>query len=229
MPRPNVPKDPVRPKGHDRYLAQIASEGTRRSSSPQAFITIIWGPQSLRARVRRPELASESSLFTNWPNSSGSSPAVLPAVIAFDNTQSQPIWGFDAVHHPKRIEYLRVLLESKEIIGLTENATLKRQVAVLAGGRRSIQVVKEFLRCALEYLQLYYKSCGYSFIVPSRWSEGVVGTYAEALPMVIHNTSIKFLQDIEAGTFWMVRHLRERAQGSGVVLINSEGSIPFIA
>lgn len=225
MPRPNVPKNPTKPNGHDKHLAYIASMRqrapslqTQGESCPPVFITVIFDSQCLSVRLKAVE-SSTSKLFTGWQDSQGVLRDRVPAVIAYDDSESAPLWGFQAQHHPKRIENVRSLLESRI-------STPDGHALVNSSGKKAPEVVCDFLKYTLQHVLRYHKSRAYTFVIPSRWSEREIGLYAEAIKVAIPEERFTFLHDIEAGVFWMFRHLRTISCKAGILFLNNaEGFI----
>ena len=175
-----------------------------------AFITVILDLKSLRIKVRR-SAASKSVFFTEWPR--GTQEA-LPAVVAYDFGRIH--WGFDAASHPKRIENLRGLIESKSA---NIQLTVERKSAS--------EVFGEFLHCVFKHVSAIksLRKCRYTFVIPTQWDECQMDTYAKAVKFAVNESeAISFIKTIEAGAMGLIKNLRLGSERTGVVLIESKGS-----
>jgi hypothetical protein len=200
----SVPSSPTQPVTRRLSVASASVD-----QALPAFITVILELKSLRIKVRR-SAASESVFFTEWPR--GTQEA-LPAVVAYDFGGIH--WGFDAASHPKQIEILRGLIESKcTNIQLTE-------------GKSASGVFGEFLDCVLKHVSAIknLRKCRYTFVIPTHWDECQMDTYAKAVKFAVNESgAVSFIKTIEAGAIGLIKNLRLGSERTGVVLIESKGS-----
>ena len=158
----------------------------------------------------------------SWPYSKISSPN-LPAVIAY--ADKQILWGFEAVGHQRQISNLRGLLEDD---GRSNKDSRLKQLSLSSGGKDAIQVIGDFLSCALEYIvrrnALDLELCQYIFVIPSSWGERETGSYAKAITHAVPIQCVTFCRGIEAGIFWMIRKLRTASQRRGRLAMLSDGT-----
>jgi hypothetical protein len=243
MGRPTIlPGVETRSYAHDKYLAQKcfsgSIQGEERSKgdmrdllicSPNTFLTAELGLTSLHVSIWKSD-SSKRIMLTEWPNCVDASQARVPFVIAFQD-ESQPIWGFSAVNHPRRIENLRALLEPGEHCKDLRDVA-QRQLNAHSRGRCVSEVIGEFIWSILDYVHTNNKidktHCRYLFITPGSWGNPEKGAFSRAIKSVMSLDSISFLEDIEAGALRIGKKLLAQSKRRGILILIVEGKSPLI-
>ena len=238
MPRPTILRGvKARSNAHDDYLAQehasttvqgdggFKEEGSgSHSYTSESFLIAKLRLTSLHVSIRN-STSSERVAIMEWPDCSDPSQAGVPAVIAFQD-ESSPIWGFAALNHPKRIENLRVLLESGEHYKDLRDVA-KRQLAAHSQGRTASEVIGEFVQCVFNYAhskgKIDKKHCRYLFITPGSWGDPEKWSFSNAIKPIVSLDCVSFLDDVEAGALRLGKMLLAQSKRRGILVLNVDG------
>lgn len=146
-------------------------------------------------------------------------------MIVFED-QLKSIWDFAVVSHHRRIENLRVLLESgasyKEL-----RETSQRQLVDYSGGRNAREIIDEFLRCVFDYVRakdvLHKELCRYLFIIFDNWGNRERAASSKAITSAMTVDHVFFLDDVEVGALRMGRKLMAQFKRRVVLILSDEG------